>query len=896
MPIKDPYPNGFIVDEGGNVHESELTWRFADQGWGTDPYPAQEPQAEQDRQHVTEAWGQEPGDNLGGDHPIAEYKFVYANGDLDLSGSHSHEDLFERNNVPLDHHGPTAVGNVTVQDGVAVWEVASNVAGSALSKVLQKYTREAGWDWGGMADMKGNPVGDSEKLAVTLVRDHETGEVHKVFIVGKLARSAKVTEALREYARDYGFKLAEVPGGGNMNDYLINHAPMGEDLELKNISPMNQAQPDPESRQPMPDGIYKCPDCGVLKPDWRSYMLHRRDHQNLQQEPIEDGHFPEVDEVANQEMRQEPGIHTGNWHFSIKQPKDMFKDPVPFVYDVEHGTIHVGQPGEHTHNVYAPHALPGRIVEGEYQPGGKILIRTDTTIPYSIRYMLKVWTWTHPEFEITGVERLMPDGTARKVAAQISDHAGAMVLSQAAGDPAVHQAWQALRSAGGKVYAVGGVVRDAIMGKPAKDVDLMVTGLPTQTVHQVLKGLPGKVDLTGKDFGVYRYNTEGHEVEIALPRVERSTGDRRVDFDVSVDHNLNVEDDLLRRDFTANAVAVDLDTGNVVDPFEGADDIGEGRLRTVHPTSFREDPTRIVRGLVAYARHGLTPDKDTMEQMYEHADSLGRESPERIQAELEKLLKTDNPAKAIKLAHETGVLHYLLPEVDDCFDFDQRNPHHNYDLGTHLLNVLTHTARQTKDPDVRMAALLHDIGKPASQWIDPETGVGHYYRGPNGEGDDHETVGAELARARLTHLKWFPKERVDRIRHLVQHHMYPDFSGAKGARKFLQRVGDEHANDLMVLRAADRAGKGTDDYQALKTPVARQEQLVEEARAAKQPTTKSDLAINGNDLIGLGIKPGPAIGQMLQQLTDMVVEEPNLNDKATLLAIVRRELLSGVPE
>ena len=279
--------------------------------------------------------------------------------------------------------------------------------------------------------------------------------------------------------------------------------------------------------------------------------------------------------------------------------------------------------------------------------------------------------------------------------------------------------------------------------------------------------------------------------------------------------------------------------------------------------------------------------------MREHAPALAKESPERIQAELDKLMKSDDPAKAVRLAHETGMLRYILPEVDDAFGFDQRNPHHTYDLGTHLLNVLDNTARQTKDPDVRMAALLHDIGKPASQWINPDTGFGHYYKHPDGQGENHEDVGATMASNRLKALK-YPNKRVDRIEHLVQHHMYPDFSSKNGARKFINRVGDEHAEDLFVLRAADRAGKGTDDYQALKTPVAKQQEMVQAVRDAGEATDVSSLAINGNDLIGLGIKPGPAFKQILDTLTDQVLENPELNDRQALLNYVRQELIPDV--
>jgi tRNA nucleotidyltransferase (CCA-adding enzyme) len=830
---------------------------------------------------------------------------VWANGELDVSGQHDHKELLDRNNVPSTHTGPMAVGNVTVEDGVAIWEVVGNAGGQALAKVLKKYTQQAGWDWGGIVDKKsGHPFGDGErvshmyftyydgvKLSTKPLGSGQAGRIdifnHRVARVRwhpETKTRGLLLEGLQEWADDFGVKLAEYPGGSNMNDQLKNHSPMGEDLEIHNLGDPDW-QPD-KDRDRTPIGVFKCPDCGVLRHRWNEYLLHRKTHEP--QGPTvesENGHFPEINDGNYIEMRQEPGIHTG-----AKDPKDMFDQPVPFMYDIDEDKIHVGAPGERHSEIKIPMKYsPGGLVQGEYQPGGKVLINTVTSMPYSIRHLIGLWYYQHPEFEVTSVEVTKPDGKTHKVAGR---DVGGYVATLAASDPAVHNAWQALRKAGGKVYVVGGAIRDALMHKTPKDIDLMVTGLPADQVHEVLSALPGRMDITGKDFGVFRYNFGENEVEVAMPRTEKSTGARRVDFDVQVDHNLPVETDLERRDFTANAIALDLDSGRLVDPFDGAGDIEKGILKTVHPNSFIEDPTRIVRGLVAHARHGLNPDETTRAQMESHAHALRSEAPERIQAELDKLMKTDNPAKAIRLAQETGVLRHFLPEVDRAFGFDQKNPHHQYDLGTHLLNVLEHTANQTQDPDVRMAALLHDIGKPDSQWINPETGQGHYYRNHElGLGQDHETVGAEMASKRLKALK-YPNRRIERVHHLIANHMFPDFSSDRGARKFIQRVGPEHADDLFVLRAADRAGKGTDDYQSMKTPVGQQKALVQEALERRAPTNTSDLAINGNDLLGIGVQKGPLMGQILKQLTDLVVENPELNQRETLLNYVRHELVS----
>jgi tRNA nucleotidyltransferase (CCA-adding enzyme) len=464
---------------------------------------------------------------------------------------------------------------------------------------------------------------------------------------------------------------------------------------------------------------------------------------------------------------------------------------------------------------------------------------------------------------------------------------GNYVKQVAATDPAVWQAYQALKTAGGQVYAVGGAVLSALLQKEPNDIDLMVTGLPPEQVEHVLNGLPGRMDFTGKSFGVYRYKTKGHEVEIALPRTEKSTGNRRVDFAVNVDHNLPVESDLLRRDFTINSMAVDLGTGRLVDPFHGAEDLAENRLRTTHPASFDEDPTRVLRALVMNARYGVHPDEQTRGEMSSYAHRLKDESWDNMQGILDKLFKAKDPARAIRLAQETGVLQHVFPEVSENFDFDQNNPHHSYPLGDHLLNVLENTQRESTDPDLRLAALLHDIGKPASAWTNPETGFNHYYLGPNGEGADHAMVGATMAEARMRALR-YPVSRSKRVRHLIEHHMWPAFDSPKGARKFINRVGDEHADDLLTLRHADQFGKGQSASElAARTSVDRQRGLVEQVRSAQQPTSQSGLFINGNDIIALGIKPGPTVGRILRYLTDEVVSDPALNNREALLQMAQ---------
>jgi tRNA nucleotidyltransferase (CCA-adding enzyme) len=452
------------------------------------------------------------------------------------------------------------------------------------------------------------------------------------------------------------------------------------------------------------------------------------------------------------------------------------------------------------------------------------------------------------------------------------------------GDQAAQGAYQALKYAGGKVYVVGGAVRDVLQGRDPKDIDMMVAGIPPEQVDHILSQLPGRVDLTGKRFGVYRYRVNGQEVEIALPRQDKYETSRRGEGVITVDHQLPVEKDLERRDFTANSMAVDLDSGQLIDPHGGAQDIENNVLRTTHPDSFREDPTRLVRALTAHSRFGLNPDERTRHEMETNAHLLKHESPDALNKILDKTLSSENPAGAMRLGQETGVLKHIFPEVADNWDFDQNNPHHNYKLGDHLMHVLDNVSRTTKDPDVRMAALLHDVGKPASEWRDPVTGKSHYYyNNKTGQGADHETVGAQMAEQRLRALN-YPVARINRVKHLIANHMFPAFSNAKGARKFVQRVGDRHADDLLNLREADMTGKGQSPEElAARTSVDQQRQLVDENRKQQAPSDLSNLAINGNDLLQAGHPPGAPIGNTLRSLLNDVVDDPSLNTRDSLL-------------
>jgi tRNA nucleotidyltransferase (CCA-adding enzyme) len=460
-------------------------------------------------------------------------------------------------------------------------------------------------------------------------------------------------------------------------------------------------------------------------------------------------------------------------------------------------------------------------------------------------------------------------------------------------DPAALQAYEALSTAGGRVFIVGGAVRDALLGKQPKDIDLLVAGLDREHIEDALDNLPGNTTFAGKNFGIYHYRVKNQTVEIAMPRKERSTGEGHKDFDVNVDHTLPIEEDLQRRDFTANAMAFDIDSGSVIDPYGGQEDISKGYLRLVNQQAFKDDPLRIVRAIVAYSVHGLEPDDYTLDQMEVHASGIRNLAPERIQMELDKLLAGADPAEAFRIAWETGVLDYICPELSQAMGVNQHNIHHDLDVGEHSLAVLEYMTDLTDDPDLRLAALLHDLGKPDSMWMDDE-GNGHFYADPDHpESANHEEVGADIAYNFMKRLH-YPNNRINRVTTLVLHHMFPYFNSENGARKFINKLnGDtDMAQDLLTLRDADSHGKSSGEARPYDNEMlAKNRTLINDVIDKDQAFTVRDLAMNGNDLMQLGVTPGPEMGHILQELVDLVIDRPEMNTKDALIEYVKEAIL-----
>lgn len=418
------------------------------------------------------------------------------------------------------------------------------------------------------------------------------------------------------------------------------------------------------------------------------------------------------------------------------------------------------------------------------------------------------------------------------------EHAAVVAAVRAAAnqDLAARHVIGALAGTGARSYVVGGAVRDFARGVTPKDIDLLVAGLDADRLQGIVEGLPGRADITGKHFGVLRYRHRGgSEVEIALPRRERSTGDGHRDFEVDYDPQIPIETDLARRDFTANAMAVELDSGELIDPFGGWSDVRAGRLRLVSDSAFAEDPLRILRAIGSRSRHGLIPDVQTMSAMRSEAGRLHHLPADRLQAEWGRIIAGFDPAAGIELARSSGVLSHLIPELDaldpERFEFSRL--------------ALARCAHESGDPDVRAAALFG--------WIAPD----------------------ELA-PRLESLR-FPVRSNARITHLARCAEIERQVDPAGVRRMLAVAGRKDAIEVARLRRIRAVVNGDD------AGVADEQEMIAVVLNREDPLSVADLAIRGNEVAAAGVPAGPAIGRALSGLLDWVLEDPSRNHPELLL-------------
>lgn len=423
-----------------------------------------------------------------------------------------------------------------------------------------------------------------------------------------------------------------------------------------------------------------------------------------------------------------------------------------------------------------------------------------------------------------------------------------------------------LQNHGYEAYAVGGCVRDSVLGREPEDWDITTSAMPEET-----KALFAKTFDTGIEHGTVTVLMGDEGFEVTTYRIDGEYEDSRHPKEVTFTRNL--KEDLQRRDFTINAMAYNEKDG-LVDIFGGIRDLRAGVIRCVGNAveRFSEDALRILRGIRFAAQLGFGMEDDTRRAMGELAPVLGKISAERIQAELVKIITSDRPG-LLKDAYELGITQVFLPEFDRIMETEQETPHHMYSVGEHTLKAMKNIRA---DKVLRLTMLLHDMGKPALKTMD-EAGVAHFKR--------HAAESQMIAKEVLRRLK-FDNDTRNKVTRLVCYHDYRMPASAKNVRRAMNRIGEDLFPSYMEVRRADVLAQSLYQREEKIKNLDEIEALYQEITEAKQCVSLKHLAVSGKDLIAAGMKPGKEIGACLNDLLDQVIEEPALNEKEKLLKLL----------
>ncbi len=428
----------------------------------------------------------------------------------------------------------------------------------------------------------------------------------------------------------------------------------------------------------------------------------------------------------------------------------------------------------------------------------------------------------------------------------------------------VREVLETLEAAGHEAWCVGGCVRDALLGRVPEDWDVTTSALPEETMAAFgERALP-----TGVKHGTVTVRTEAGGVEVTTYRVDGEYRDHRRPESVAFTRSL--EEDLARRDFTVNAMALNL-RGELRDPFGGREDLEAGDLRCVGDPDrrFQEDALRILRGMRFSAVLGLDEEDETGRAMDRNRELLREIAPERIQTELVKLLCGQYAKEA--LDNHPLAVGVFWPEALPMVCFDQRNIHHCYDVWNHSTVAVANTPPV---PELRCAAFLHDIGKPPTFTLD-ENGVGHFY--------GHAAVSVELADGMLRRLK-FPNGFRERVVRLIEWHDRDIPRTDKGVRRALRLLGEEDLRLLLALKRADNLAQAS-AYRGRQLEINKGEEILDRLLAEDACFSLRQLAVNGDDLTALGLR-GPAVGRTLEALLAKVVDGELPNEREALLKFV----------
>ncbi len=430
---------------------------------------------------------------------------------------------------------------------------------------------------------------------------------------------------------------------------------------------------------------------------------------------------------------------------------------------------------------------------------------------------------------------------------------------------------EALRTEKFEAYLVGGCVRDLLIGREPKDWDVTTNAKP-EDIQRIFAD-----SYYTNDFGTVGVLRETEDerlkiIEVTPYRTESTyTDKRRPD---AVEFGDNLEEDLARRDFTVNAIALDDFKGQIIDPYKGQEDIKLGVLRTVGVPEerFEEDGLRLMRAVRLIAELGFALDSDTAAAIQAKASNLQHISKERIRDEFIRIIGSDQPMMALVLSQQLGILEYIAPDLTRGIGI-QQNQAHSFDVFGHLMHAVQHAADKHWSFDIRLAALFHDVSKPETRRRSAEKNDWTFY--------GHDVVGSRVTQMALEQLK-FPRETIEKVTKLVRWHMFfsdPDQITLSAVRRMIRNVGEENIWDLLNLRICDRIGTGRPKEQPFR--FRKYVAMVEEA--LRDPISVTMLKTNGNRLMEtFHVQHGPKVGWILNALLEDVLDDPKLNTQAYL--------------
>ena len=428
-----------------------------------------------------------------------------------------------------------------------------------------------------------------------------------------------------------------------------------------------------------------------------------------------------------------------------------------------------------------------------------------------------------------------------------------------------------LEEAGFEAYAVGGCVRDSLLGREPDDWDITTSARP----QQVKAVFPRTID-TGIQHGTVTVMMGKEGFEVTTYRIDGEYEDSHHPKEVIFTANL--VEDLKRRDFTINAFAYN-DRSGIVDAFDGMTDLQNGIIRCVGEAKerFTEDALRMMRAVRFSAQLGYSIEEKTKEAIIELAPNLKNISAERIQVELVKLLQSPHP-DYLRIAYDLGITKVILPEFDRAMETPQNNPHHVYNVGEHLLHTLLYVK---PDRSLRIAALLHDIAKPDTEETDSD-GISHFH--------GHADAGEEKAAAILRRLK-FDNDTISKVKKYVKYHDYKIEPRPRAVRRALNKIGKEYFEQILELKQADMLAQSTYQREEKEENLRQVRALYEEILRKEECVSLKELALTGKDLMELGVPQGKQLGMILQQLLEDVLENPEHNTREYLVTLVQQKII-----